>query len=342
MGKTDVDIKAIVNAVQKKFGKGSVFTNDGDSLQAIPSISTGSYSIDKAIGVGGYPKGRIIEIYGQESSGKTTLATIAAANTQKVGGKVAYIDAEHALDIQHVKDLGVDVDSLLLSQPESAEEALQLVQFYIDNDFVDLIVVDSVAALVPESELSDDAGAQGQIGHQARIMSTFLRRIKGTALTTQTTVIFINQIRQKIGVIYGSKETTPGGNALKFYASLRIRVSRGKALKDKEDIIGTELNVKIEKNKVAPPFKKAVAYLFFASGFDVVMEGLSHWVNAGIVEKNGSWYSYKDERIGQGSKQVSEFFIANPILLDEVRNVFDSMHINGDSVHEEDIEFDAE
>lgn len=338
--KKRLNIEEITAAVTKRFGKGSVFTLNGDSLEAVPVIPTGSPSLDSALGVMGYPRGRIIELFGQESSGKTSLALLAVAQAQLAGGIVAYIDAEHALDPQHAQRIGVDIDSLLLSQPECAEDALNLVDFYLREHMVDLVVIDSVAALVPKVELEGAIG-DSHMGLHARIMSQTMRKINASASDTDCAILFINQTRQKIGVVFGNPETTTGGNALKFYSTVRLQVSRGKTLKVKEESVGIIINVKVVKNKVAPPFKKAEAYLFFNRGFDPVYECLNSWVDAGLVEKSGTWYSYKGESIGQGIPGVSEYFRNNPVALSEIL----SEHVKYRAElmdTEEDIELDTE
>jgi recombination protein RecA len=315
----NIDLDGIVALATKKFGKGCVTLNSG-TIEPIPSITTGSPSLDDALGVGGYPCGRIIEVFGSESSGKTTLALIAAAQVQMNGGRVAYIDVEHALDIKYAKALGVDVDSLLLSQPDSAEDALNMVIFYAENGLVDLVVLDSVAALVPQAELDGEIG-DSQIGVQARLMGQLMRKLAGFASKSGIIALFINQTRSTIGG-YGNSETTPGGKALKFYSSVRIRVYKGAAIKSKDREIGTIIKTKVVKNKVAFPFREAESYLYYGKGFDPIQEYIPKWVAAGIVDKSGAWYSFRNEQLGQGLLAVSSLLLSNNKLFNEIQSAY--------------------
>ena len=284
---------------------------------AIDVISSGSLALDRALGIGGYPKGRVIEIFGPESSGKTTTALHAVAECQKSGGMCAYIDVEHAIDPVYAEALGVNVDTLLLSQPDSGEQALGITQRLVQSGAVQLVVVDSVAALVPQAELDGEMG-DSHVGLQARLMSKALRKLAGIMSNTGTTVIFINQLREKVGIVFGNPETTPGGRALKFYASVRVDVRRGEQLKDGTEFIGNATKLKIVKNKVAPPFKTAVVNIVYGQGFSHADEIITMGVEYGIVEKSGSWYSYNGEKIGQGMNAARKFMEANPDIDEEI------------------------
>ncbi len=297
--------------IEKTFGKGSIMKFGNQERLEIETISTGSLGLDIALGVGGIPKGRIIEIYGPESSGKTTLTLHCVAECQKQGGTCAFIDAEHALDPVYAKKLGVNVDELLISQPDSGEQALEIVDTLVRSGAIDMVIVDSVAALVPKAELEGEMG-DATMGAQARLMSQALRKITGTVNRTQCTVIFINQIRQKIGVMFGNPETTTGGNALKFYASVRMDIRRIGALKDKEEVVGNLTRVKVVKNKVSPPFKTVEFDILYGQGISKEGEIIDMGVKAGVVEKSGSWFSYKDQRIGQGKENTRQFIKENP------------------------------
>ena len=283
----------------------------------VGSISTGSFSLDKALGIGGLPKGRVVEIYGPESSGKTTLTLQVIAECQKAGGSAAFIDAEHALDPEYAKALGVDIDELVVSQPDTGEQALEVTDTLIQSKSLDVIVIDSVAALVPRAELEGDMG-DSHVGLQARLMSQALRKITGNIQKSNTMVIFINQIRMKIGVMFGSPETTTGGNALKFYSSVRLDIRRVGAIKDGDEVIGNETRVKVVKNKVAPPFKVVDFQILYGKGINRIGEVIEYAVKKDIVEKSGSWYSYKGEKIGQGLNKATEFLRENSKLLDEI------------------------
>jgi recombination protein RecA len=286
----------------------------------VPSIPTGSFGLDKALGIGGLPKGRVCEIYGPESSGKTTLTLQVIAECQKAGGSAAFIDAEHALDPEYAKALGVDIDELLLSQPDTGEQALEVTDMLVKSGSLDVIVVDSVAALVPRAELEGDMG-DSHVGLQARLMSQALRKITGSIQKSNTLVIFINQIRMKIGVMFGSPETTTGGNALKFYSSVRLDIRRIGAIKDGDEVVGNETRVKVVKNKMAPPFKVVEFQILYGKGINKNAEIIEHAVKKGIIEKAGAWYSYKGDKIGQGIAKTSEFLKDNPKVLEEIENL---------------------
>jgi len=304
-------------SIEKNFGKGSIMKLDAENIEPVDVISTGSLQVDKATGIGGVPKGRIIEIYGPESSGKTTLTLQIVASCQKAGGTAAFIDAEHALDIGYAKNLGVNVKELLISQPDTGEQALEIVDQLVNSGAVDLIVIDSVAALTPKAEIEGEMG-DSHMGLQARLMSQALRKLTSAVKKTNTTVVFINQIRMKIGVMFGSPETTTGGNALKFYASLRMDIRRTGSIKKGDEIIGNDTKVKIVKNKVAPPFKEAVFEILFGQGVSKIGEIIDMGADEKIIEKSGAWYSYKGEKLGQGRDNTREFLKANPAILDEI------------------------
>ncbi len=304
-------IELAVSSIEKQFGKGSIQTmNQEGSYNDVPSFSSGGPSIDIALGIGGYPRGRVIEIYGPESSGKTTLTLHAIAEIQKSGGVAAFIDAEHALDVNYARRLGVNVEELLVSQPDTGEEALEIADVLLRSGAIDLVVIDSVAALVPRAELEGDMGDH-HVGLQARLMSQALRKLTGTVSKSGASVIFINQIRMKIGVMFGSPETTTGGNALKFYSSIRIDVRRIAAIKDGDNVVGNRTRVKVVKNKVAPPFKQAEFDIVYNEGISREGDLLDLGVEDGIVEKSGSWYSYAGERIGQGRENARRFLKEN-------------------------------
>ncbi len=316
-------IKALelaVSTIEKQFGKGSIMRlNAGDSLiKDVEVISTGALSLDIALGIGGLPKGRIIEVFGPESSGKTTLALSVIAQAQKKGGVVAFIDAEHALDVNYAKKLGVNIEDLMISQPDNGEQALEITETLVRSGAIDVLVIDSVAALTPRAEIEGDMG-DSHMGLQARLMSQALRKLTGAISRSNTLVIFINQIRMKIGVMFGNPETTTGGNALKFYASVRLDVRRVGALKNGEDVIGNRTAVKVVKNKMAPPFTKVEFDLMYGEGISAEGDILDLATTASIVEKSGSWYSYKGERMGQGRDQAKEYLKANPAVCTELR-----------------------
>ena len=303
--------------IESQFGKGTIMKLGTRETVEVPSIPTGSFGLDNALGIGGLPKGRVVEIYGPESSGKTTLTLQIIAECQKAGGSAAFIDAEHALDPEYAKALGVDIDELLLSQPDTGEQALEVTDMLVKSGSLDVIVVDSVAALVPRAELEGDMG-DSHVGLQARLMSQALRKITGSIQKSNTLVIFINQIRMKIGVMFGSPETTTGGNALKFYASVRLDIRRIGALKDREEVIGNSTRVKVVKNKVSPPFKQVEFDIMYGEGISKVGEIIDLGVKFDIIEKSGAWFSYGDERIGQGRENAKKFLIDNHEIANEI------------------------
>jgi recombination protein RecA len=310
-------VQTVMSQIERQFGKGSIMKLGGRQVEAVPVIRTGSLALDKALGVGGYPRGRVIEIYGPESSGKTTLALHAVAEAQKSGGIAAFIDAEHALDVAYAKRLGVDCDELLISQPDTGEQALEIADMLVRSGGIDIMVVDSVAALVPRSEIEGEMG-DSHMGLQARLMSQALRKLTGTIGKTNTTLIFINQIRMKIGVVYGNPETTTGGNALKFYASMRLEIRKAAAIKEGQDITGNRTKVKVVKNKLAPPFKSVEFDLMYGEGISRTGDLLDMGVELDIVDKSGSWYSFEGERIGQGRENVKVFLIDNPDIFGKI------------------------
>ncbi len=303
--------------IEKQYGKGAVMKLGDRALVEVDVISSGSLSIDNVLGVGGFPRGRIIEIYGPESSGKTTLALQAIAECQKGGGKCAFIDAEHAIDPKYAKALGVDVDELILSQPDSGEQALEIAEVLIKSGAIDLIVIDSVAALVPQAELDGEMG-DSNIGLHARLMSKAMRKLAGSMSANNCTAIFINQLREKVGVMFGNPETTTGGNALKFYSSVRLDIRRVTSIKDGDEVIGNQVRVKIIKNKVAPPFRKAEFEITFGEGISKTGEIVDLGVEYGIISKSGSWFSYNDTRLAQGRDAVKKVIKDNPELADEI------------------------
>lgn len=321
-------LAAALAQIEKQFGKGTIMRLDeGEVIEDIQVVSTGSLGLDVALGVGGLPRGRVIEIYGPESSGKTTLTLQVIAEMQKIGGQCAFVDAEHALDIQYAQKLGIHLQDLLISQPDTGEQALEIVDSLVRSGAVDLIVIDSVAALTPKAELEGDMG-DSLPGLQARLMSQALRKLTSSIKKTNCTVIFINQIRMKIGVMFGSPETTTGGNALKFYASVRLDIRRTGSIKRGEEIIGNETRVKVVKNKVAPPFKTAEFDILFGEGISREGEVIDMGVAAKVVEKSGAWYAYNGEKIGQGRDNSREFLRENPHLAYEIQNkVRDSLGI---------------
>ena len=310
-------LQVAMSKIEKDFGKGSIMKLGDEHIEKVEVIPTGSISLNAALGVGGYPKGRIIEIYGPESSGKTTLAIHAIAEAQKAGGIAAFIDAEHAFDRFYAAALGVDIDNLLISQPDNGEQALEIADQLIRSAAVDIVVVDSVAALTPKKEIEGDMG-DNVVGLQARLMSQALRKLTSTVSKTNTTCIFINQLREKIGVMFGNPETTTGGNALKFYASVRLDIRRVTAIKDGENVIGNQVRVKIVKNKVAPPFRKAEFEITFGEGISKVGEIVDLGVEYGIIQKSGSWFSYNDTRLAQGRDATKQVVKDNPELAEEI------------------------
>ena len=311
-------LSAALGQIEKQFGKGAVMRmGDVGSVRDIEAISTGSLGLDIALGIGGLPRGRVIEIYGPESSGKTTLTLQVIAEAQKLGGTAAFVDAEHALDPGYAEKLGVDVDELLVSQPDTGEQALEITDMLVRSGSIDVVVVDSVAALTPKAEIEGDMG-DSHMGLQARLMSQALRKLTGNIQRSNTMVIFINQIRMKIGVMFGSPETTTGGNALKFYSSVRLDIRRIGAIKKGEEIVGNETRVKVVKNKVSPPFKKAEFQILYGEGISREAELIDLGVEHGFVEKSGAWYSYGKDRIGQGKEKVREFLKENPDMAREI------------------------
>lgn len=315
--KKDALLEDAIKQIEKQYGKGSIMKLGERAAVDVDAISSGSIKIDEALGIGGYPKGRIIEIYGPESSGKTTLALHAIAEVQKKGGRAAYIDAENAIDPHYAKNLGVNIDELILSQPDSGEQGLQIAEMLIKSGAIDIIVIDSVAALVPQAEL-DGEMSDSQVGLQARMMSKAMRKLSGVMNRSECTAIFINQLREKVGIMFGNPETTPGGRALKFYASVRLDIRRSEAIKNGTEIIGNKVNVKVVKNKVAPPFKTASIEIMYGEGISYVAELLDLCVDHEIVKKSGAWFSYNGEKIGQGKEAAKNFLKSNPELMEEL------------------------
>jgi len=310
-------LKIAIDQIEKQHGKGSIMRLNEGPIAKIDAISTGSISLDAALGIGGVPRGRVIEIYGPESSGKTTICLHIIAEAQKTGGLAAFIDTEHAMDIAYAKKLGVDVNNLLLSQPEFGEQALEIVETLVRSNAIDIIVVDSVAALTPRAEIEGEMG-DPTMGVQARLMSQALRKLTSAISKSKTSVMFTNQLRQKIGVMFGNPETTSGGNALKFYASIRMDVRRIEAIKDGTNVIGNRTRVKVVKNKVAPPFKEAQFDILYNEGISKLGDLIDTAVEKNIIVKSGSWFSYKEDRIGQGRDSVKVFLQANPIIAKEI------------------------
>ena len=310
-------LQSTLNKIDKEYGKGTVMRLDSDAVIDVPAISTGSIALDDALGIGGIPQGRVIEIYGPESSGKTTLAIHAIAEAQKKGGIAAFIDAEHAFDSFYAKNLGVDIDNLLISQPDHGEQALEIADHLIRSGAIDIIVIDSVAALTPRAEIEGEMG-DSRMGLQARLMSQALRKLTSNISKTNTCVIFINQLREKIGVMFGNPETTTGGNALKFYASVRLDVRRIGQIKEDTDVIGNKTRVKVVKNKVAPPFKKAEFDIMYGEGISKIGEIIDLGAEYDIINKSGSWYSYGETKLGQGREAVKKLLKDNTELADEI------------------------
>ena len=310
-------LQAAMSKIEKDFGKGSIMMMGSQKVEPVEVIPTGSLMLNHALGVGGYPKGRIIEIYGPESSGKTTLAIHAIAEAQKAGGIAAIIDAEHAFDRFYAEKLGVDLENLLISQPDNGEQALEIADQLIRSAAIDIVVIDSVAALTPKAEIEGDMG-DNKVGLQARLMSQALRKVTSTISKTNTTCIFINQLREKIGVMFGNPETTTGGNALKFYSSVRLDIRRVTSIKDGDEVIGNQVRVKVVKNKVAPPFRKAEFEIMFGEGISRVGEILDLGIQYNIVKKSGSWFSYNDSKLAQGRDSAKQILRDNPELCDEI------------------------
>ncbi len=318
-GQKDRALTAALAQIERQFGKGSMMRLGDREQVAIPSISTGSLGLDIALGIGGLPRGRVVEIYGPESSGKTTLTLQVIAEAQKMGGTCAFIDAEHALDPIYAQSLGVDTDSLLVSQPDTGEQALEICDMVVRSGAVDVVVVDSVAALTPRAEIEGEMG-DSHVGLQARLMSQALRKMTGNIKQSNTLVIFINQIRMKIGVMFGSPETTTGGNALKFYSSVRLDIRRIGAVKEGDEVTGNETRVKVVKNKVAPPFRQTEFQILYGQGINRMGEILELGVQQGIVEKSGAWYAYKTDRIGQGRKNAADYLAEHPEIREEIES----------------------
>ena len=314
---TDKTLDQVLADIEKQFGKGSVMKLGENEHHNIDVIPSGSLSLDINLGIGGYPKGRIIEIYGPESSGKTTFALHAIAEAQKAGGRAAFIDAEHALDPQYAAKIGVNIDDLLLSQPDNGEQALEICEALVRSGAISIIVIDSVAALVPQAEIEGEMG-DSHVGLQARLMSQALRKLSGVISKTNTIAIFINQLREKVGVMFGNPETTPGGRALKFYSSVRLEIRRSEQIKNGTDVIGNKTNVKVVKNKMAPPFKNCVVDIMYGEGVSKEGELVDLASEAKIIEKSGAWYSYNGEKLGQGKENVKELFKTNTKLRDEI------------------------
>ena len=315
----DKALEQVLADIEKQFGKGAIMKLGSSEHMEIDVTSTGSLSLDIALGVGGFPKGRIIEIYGPESSGKTTIALHAIAEVQKTGGRAAFIDAEHALDPVYAQKLGVNINELLLSQPDTGEQALEICDALVKSEAVSIVVIDSVAALVPQAEIEGEMG-DSHVGLQARLMSQALRKLSGTISKTKTTAIFINQLREKVGVLFGNPETTPGGRALKFYSTIRLDIRRGEQIKMGDIVIGNKTNIKVVKNKVAPPFKTATVDIMYGEGVSKTGELVDLASENNIIQKSGAWFSYNGEKIGQGRENVKQYLKMNPDILEEIEN----------------------
>lgn len=333
MSQRDRALDEALRKIEKQFGKGAIMKLGEDAPRKLDTISSGSLGIDIALGIGGYPKGRVIEIYGPESSGKTTVALHAIAQAQKAGGQAAFIDAEHALDPNYAKALGVDIDELLLSQPDTGEQALEIAEALVRSGAVDIVVVDSVAALVPSAEIEGEMG-DSHIGLQARLMSQALRKLSGAINRSNTIAVFINQIREKVGVMFGSPEVTPGGRALKFYSSIRVEVRRAEAIKQGTDLVGNKTRIKIVKNKVAPPFKQAIVDIMYGEGISLEGEILDMGSELDIIEKSGAWYAYEGERLGQGRENAKQFLLENEDVKDTVYKAIRD-HYKLDQTHDD-------
>lgn len=328
--------------IEKQFGKGSIMKMGEQPITKLATIPSGSLALDVALGIGGYPRGRVIEIYGPESSGKTTVALHAIAEAQKEGGQVAFIDAEHALDPNYAQALGVNTDELLLSQPDTGEQALEIAEALVRSGAVDILVIDSVAALVPRAEIEGEMG-DAHVGLQARLMSQALRKLSGAINKSNTIAIFINQIREKVGVMFGNPETTPGGRALKFYSSVRLEVRRAETLKQGNDIVGNKARIKVVKNKVAPPFKQAEVDIVYGEGISRQGEILDMASDLDIVQKSGAWYSYNEERLGQGRENSKQYLLEHPDITEELyRAIRDHYQLDEDKVAEEKPEEEKE
>ena len=328
----DKTLDQVLADIEKQFGKGAIMKLGERGVKNIDVVSSGSLLLDQALGVGGFPKGRIIEIFGPESSGKTTIALHAIAEVQKLGGRAAFIDAEHALDPVYARKLGVDIDELLLSQPDTGEQALEIVAALVRSEAMSIIVIDSVAALVPQAEIVGEMG-DSHVGLQARLMSQALRKLSGIINKTNTICIFINQLREKVGVMFGNPETTPGGRALKFYSTVRLDVRRGEQIKVGGDVLGNKTNIKVVKNKVAPPFRTAEVEIMYGEGISKVGEIIDLASNLGIIDKSGAWFSYKGEKIGQGKENVKLVLKNNPAMYKEIEDkVRKSLFSNPDDI----------
>ncbi len=338
-------LEMALSQIEKQFGKGAVMKLGENSHMNIDIIPTGAIGLDIALGVGGVPRGRIVEIFGPESSGKTTVALHVVAEAQKAGGEAAFIDAEHALDPVYAKNLGVDIDNLIVSQPDTGEQALEIAEALVRSGAIDIIVIDSVAALVPKAEIDGEMG-DSHVGLQARLMSQALRKLAGVVSKSNTTCIFINQLREKVGIMFGNPETTPGGRALKFYSSVRLDVRRIETLKQGTEFIGNRTRVKVVKNKVAPPFKEAEFDIIYGKGISKEGSILDVAVNLDIVNKSGSWYSYNEQRIGQGRENVKQFLSANPEILEEleqkIRENYSEAFLKSTNIHENEDKGDKE
>ncbi len=332
-------LSTAISQIEKEFGKGTIMKLGENNNMSVSAVSTGSVSLDVALGIGGVPRGRIIEIFGPESSGKTTLALHVAAEVQKTGGEAAFIDAEHALDPVYAKALGVNIDELLVSQPDSGEQALEIAEALVRSGAVDVIVIDSVAALVPQQEIEGDMGAS-HVGLQARLMSQALRKLSGSIAKTNCIVIFLNQLREKVGVMYGNPETTPGGRALKFYASVRIDIRKTEVLKNGGDTYGNRVKCKVVKNKVAPPFKVAEFDILYGQGISKSGEVIDLGVDCDVIEKSGAWFSYGGTRLGQGRDNTRKFLEANPALLDEIAAKIAAKHDSGEEPENDELDFE--
>ena len=333
MEKTSADktLEQVMKDIEKQFGKGAVMKLGEREHQNIEVISSGSISLDMALGIGGYPKGRIIEIYGPESSGKTTFALHAIAEAQKGGGKCAFIDAEHALDPVYASHLGVDINDLLLSQPDNGEQALEICEALVRSGAISVIVIDSVAALVPQAEIEGEMG-DSHVGLQARLMSQALRKLSGIINKTNTVCIFINQLREKVGVMFGNPEVTPGGRALKFYSSVRLEIRRGEQIKTGTDVKGNKTNIKVVKNKMAPPFKTCSVDIMYGEGVSRTGEIVDLGAQANVLEKSGAWYSYNGEKVGQGKENVKEWLKKNPNVMKEIEQKIREFYNNNDEL----------
>lgn len=334
-------LQAALGQIERQFGKGTVMRMGESVGQAVPAISTGSLCLDIALGIGGLPKGRIVEIYGPESSGKTTMTLSAIAECQKQGGTAAFIDAEHALDPAYAERLGVNIEELIVSQPDTGEQALEVAEMLVRSGAIDLLVVDSVAALVPKAEIEGEMG-DSHVGLQARLLSQAMRKLTGTIKQTNCLVVFINQIRMKIGVMFGNPETTTGGNALKFYSSVRLDIRRTGAVKDGDEVVGNETRVKVVKNKVAPPFKQAEFQILYNKGINRAGEVIDLGVKLGLVDKSGAWYGYNGERIGQGKANTCRYLEENPEMAAEIEGAIRAQLLNTGAVEEEEVPAEAE